>query len=183
VTERAKRGVALAIAVFTAVMIVDNIVTAVGVQRTLPCDQRLCTGPRDLEQWSRAFAHPRVFAQLANFYMLRSRTPHTTITIPPWMKNFEWYFTEIARMRVVHSADNLVVDDAAVLSLTRGAHVRRQWLRRGGSRKRWLFQDLYVSERPGATEYVWAETSSAYGPIFVMPADDYARVARKAATP
>jgi len=181
VISTVRRGVAVAMAATMAVMIVDNVVTGIDVQRTLPCDQRLCTSPRDLEQWTRSSPNPRMSAQLSIFYLFRERIPHTAIVVPPWMFAFQWNFRTLSRMTIVPSPRYLYVDDAAIEELKTRATLHRMWMRRGGSAKRILLQDLWLRIEPGARAYVWAETSSSYfGPIFLLPLEDYARYADKA---
>jgi hypothetical protein len=181
-TEATRRRLALAFVAMLALVLVDGVVRAVHLQRTMPCDQRLCRSPRDLEQWARRFRHPDISARVANFYLLRRHLAHTTVMVGPAMHTFMSFFEDIARMDVVALPADLMVDEAAIPGLIDRATIRRKWLRRGGSEKRWLFQTLYIEVDPAAEAYVWAETVARYkGPIFVIPLDEYVRVMRSEA--
>jgi hypothetical protein len=161
-----------------AVWIVHNAYTWTRVQ-ALPCEQRVCRSPRDLEHWARAFRHPRVSSQLSHFYFFRQYIPRTRITIPPWMSNWQWYFKAVARMEVVVAPDKLLIREDAVEGLKEHA-IKRTWLRRnGGQGARRIVQDLYVRFSDGETEYVLAEGGTdRRAPLFLMPAGQYEAVRR-----
>jgi len=176
-TARTRRSLALLFVAVMMLMIVDDVRAMIHLQRTLPCDLRLCRTPRDLERFTRGYHDPKISATWSHFYLLREMTPGATVTIPPYMDAWDGYFIEVARMRPVRSVAVVVIDDSAIKRLTAAATHNRRWLRRGGSRP--LYQDLYIVYDPHATQYVWAETSSSYfGPIFLISEEEYARSKR-----
>jgi hypothetical protein len=156
-------------------LLLHNLASTIRNQRTLPCGERLCSRPRDLEQLA-TVSPPKVSGVAAIFHHLGRRIGGGTLTVPPWMEKYRWELEHIARVRVEVSNETLLIDPIHLDALRAAAGSRRAFLRRGGSEARWLFQDLHVQTEDGVDEYVLAQEGATWGALFIVPRARYEEV-------
>jgi hypothetical protein len=159
-------------------LVVLNVVRLNENQGKLPCRLRVwCAKPRDIGHLAATMASRKIRHIDAHFYDLGNRIPGARLTIPGWMAGYRWDFTHVSRLQITVSDEPLLIDPAEVSGLRHAGAVRRQFMRRGGSKADRLLQDLYLLIEDGVDEYVLAQEKAAEeGALFVMPAARYEEV-------
>ena len=134
-----------------------------------PCGYFVCTQPRDLAQVAARNKHDVVRGQEQIYYYLSEEIPGARLTIPDWMEEHRWYLERVSRLRVEVSTSPLLVAPERLDSLVAAKSVQREWLRKKGSRKKRVWQTIYMFFDDTASDYVLAESGGMHDPLFLLP--------------
>lgn len=172
---RVTSALRLAFLALLVVLVVHNVSWMAEDQRELSCRLRVwCTKPRDLGRLAATNGSQKIRATDAIFIDLGNRIPGARLTIPAWMNVHHWDLTHVSRLLLTVSDEPMLVDPLHLAELEKGAEDVSLFMRRGGSNKKRLLQQLYFLIEEGVDEYVIAqEKATEGGALFVMPAARY----------
>ncbi len=173
---RRGRPVAIGLVAAFALLLVQNVYWGHLNQwsdERLSCNYRVCARPRSLEQIARRSTPRKIKSLVRNLYLFRNRIPGRKLTIPRRMEADRWELERVSGLRVDVSEEKLVVPPDKVASLKKKSRLQGQWYE-GRSGGKQITRPVYFLFPRGATEFVVAETADEKGPVFVLPAPQYA---------